>query len=114
MRAVLPLCVIAIVLVATPPAVAQDYVEVGGTVDWLFGETLVLVSDVPSAPIYAIVGQYLVPVPGPRPTVRIDLSQLPQSAYAFMRPGERLRVTGLISDDGGYLIAASIIRGESR
>jgi hypothetical protein len=50
-------------------------------------------------------------VPGPRQTVNIDLSQLPQSEYAFIRLGERVSVIGVVSDDRRRLIGTSIIRG---
>jgi hypothetical protein len=107
-----PLLVSALVVIAAwAPAAAQDYVRVDGTVQWLAGQTLTVVLDEPAGPAaYAIIGQYLVPVPGPRQTVNFDLSQLPQREYAFMRPGERVTVIGVVSDDRHHLIATSIIR----
>jgi hypothetical protein len=92
------------------PAAAQDHVRVDGTVLWIQGQTLTLATDLPSAPGYTIVGQYLLPVPGPRQTVNVDLRQLPQTDYAFMRSGERVSVTGVVSSDRRRLIATSIIR----
>lgn len=108
-----PLLVVALVAItAWSPVAAPDYVRVDGTVHWVSGSTLVLVLDGPPGPTsYAIVGQYLVPIPGPRPTVNVDLSQVPQSEYAFMRPGERVSVIGTASSDRRRLIGASIIRG---
>jgi len=93
------------------PAVAQEYMRFDGTVQWLSGQTLILALDAQiAAPSYVIVGQVLVPVQGPRQTVNVDLHQLPQSEYAFMRSGERIAVIGVPSDDGRRLIATSIIR----
>jgi len=93
------------------PAVAQDYMRFDGTVQWLSGQTLILALDAQTAaPSYVIVGQVLVPVQGPRQTVNVDLRQLPQREYAFMRSGERIAVIGVPSDDGRRLIATSIIR----
>jgi len=93
------------------PAVAQEYLRYDGTLQWLSGQTLSLALDAPTAaPSYMIVGQFLVPVQGPRQTLSVDLSQLPQREYAFMRSGERIAVIGVASDDGRRLIATSIIR----
>jgi hypothetical protein len=93
------------------PAAAQDHVRLDGTVLWLTGQTLTIALDGPIAPAYyTIVGPYVVPVPGQRPTVNIDLRELPQSDYAFMRPGERVGVIGAVSSDRRRLVARSIIR----
>ena len=93
------------------PALAQEYLRIDGTVQWLSGQTLSLALDAPTAaPSYVIVGQILVPVQGPRQTVSVDLSKLPQREYGFMRSGERIAVIGVPSDDGRRLVATSIIR----
>src|SRR5262245_10653413 len=93
------------------PAAAQEYMRFDGTVQWLSGQTLILALDTQTAaPSYVIVGQVLVPVQGPRQTVNIDLRQLPQRDYAFMRSGERVAVIGVPSDDGRRLVATSIVR----
>ena len=91
---------------------AQEYVRVDGVVQWVSGQNLVLLLDVPAGPPwYVVQGPYLVPVPGPRATVSVDLTQLPQSEYAFLRSGERIAVVGTVSDDRRRLIGTSIIRG---
>lgn len=106
------LALIAAYAATASPATAQEYLRVDGTVQWLTGQTLVLMLDVPAGPpSYVIQGPYLVPVPAPRQMVTVDLSQLPQSEYAFMRSGERVAVIGTVSDDRRRLIATSIIRG---
>jgi hypothetical protein len=108
----MPLLVVALVGCAlVAPGAAQDHVRIDGTVLWLSGNNLSLALDGPvSAAQYLIVGQYLVPTAGPRPTVNVDLTRVPQSDYAFMRPGERVSVIGAASSDRRRLIATSIIR----
>jgi hypothetical protein len=93
-------------------APAQEYVELDGTVQWIAGQTLTLGLDTPSGPpSYVISGPFLVPVPAPRQTVEVDLSNLRQADYAFMRTGERLTVIGVLSEDRRRVIATSLIRG---
>ena len=104
--------VVALVMIATATsALAQEQIRVDGTVRWLSGQTLTLQTDVPGPTSYVIVGQVLVPVQRPRPSVDVDLSQLPQSEYAFMRPGERVAVIGTLASEGHRVIATSILRG---
>jgi len=102
--------IIAFIVVLSTMAWAQGQVQVDGTVQWLTGETLMLLSDAPGPTAYVIVGQALLPVPGPRPTVNVDVSRLPQSEYAFMRSGERVTVFGTLTSDGRRVIATSILR----
>src|SRR5207247_1163660 len=92
---VLPLVVALVVISPPAPVMAQDDIRVDGTVMWLSGQTLTLALDGQVVPgYYQIVGQYLVVVPGPRPTVNVDLRDAPQSEYAFMRSGRRIRSCG--------------------
>ena len=107
--------VAALVAVAGPAdAPAQEYVRVEGTVAWLSGNSLRLYTDASSVPsAYVFSGGYLVPVPQPRQTVEVDLRGLPQTAYSFMRPGERVAVVGVFDDDRRVLVATSLIRGPS-
>ena len=104
---------IAVTLVLTSATVllAQGHIQVDGTVQWLSGNTLSVLSDTPGPTAYIMIGQYLQPVPGARPVVSVDLTQLPQSDYAFMRPGERVTVFGTLTSDGRRVIATSIVRG---
>ena len=105
-----------VALWGTPPApgVAQNLIRVDGTVMWLSGQTLTLALDGPVNLYLQILGPYLVPMAGPRPTVNVDLREVPQSDYAFMRPGERLGVIGALSDDRRRLIGKSIIRDDGQ
>jgi len=101
----------ALVMTSTgTPALAQGQIQVDGTVQWLSGQTLAVITDTPGPTAYVIIGQSLLPVPGARPIVNVDVSQLPQSEYAFMRPGERVTVFGTLTSDGRRVIATSILR----
>jgi hypothetical protein len=92
-------------------ALAQRRARVEGTVQWVSGQTLVLLLDAPAGPPqYTIVGPHLVPTAAPRPTVQVDLRELPQSEYAYLRSGDRVAVVGVVSSDGRRLIGSSIIR----
>ncbi len=103
--------IIALVMIWTmAPARAQGQIQVDGTVQWLTGQTLTILSDTPGPTAYVIIGQSLLPVPGARPVVTVDVSQLPQSEYAFMRSGERVTVFGTLASDGRRVIATSILR----
>ena len=110
---VLSSLVTALAAVALPAdAPAQEYVQVEGTVAWVTGNSLRLYIDsayVP--PAYVISGGYLVPVPQPRQSVDVDLRGLPQTAYSFMRSGERVAVIGTFYGDRRLLVATSLIRG---
>jgi hypothetical protein len=107
-----PLLVFAFFVISIPaPARPQGTVRVDGTVQWLSGNTLMLVSDTPGPTQYQIVGQSLLPVPGARPWVNVDVSQLPQSEYMFISPRERVTVIGTLTSDGRRVIATSILRG---
>ena len=99
-------------LLATSPApgMAQDRIRVDGTVMWVSGQTLTLALDGPATLYYQVLGPYLMPMAGPRPTANVDLREVPQSEYAFMRPGERVGVIGEVSSDRRRLIGKSIIR----
>src|SRR5437667_11705323 len=89
---VLPLVVALVVISPPAPVMAQDDIRVDGTVMWLSGQTLTLALDGQVVPgYYQIVGQYLVVVPGLRPTVNVDLRDVPPSQYALIRSGERTR-----------------------
>jgi hypothetical protein len=106
-----PLLITLVLISTAAPALAQGLIRVDGTVQWLSGQTLTLMSDTPGPTAYVIIGQSLLPVPGARPMVNVDLSQLPQSEYAFMRPGERVSVIGTLTSDGRRVVATSILRG---
>lgn len=104
--------VVALVVLSTAAAaLAQEQIRVDGTVQWQSGNTLMLVSDVPGPPSYEIVGQSLLPVPGARPWVNVDVSRLPQSEYMYLQTGEHVAVIGTMTSDGRRVMATSIFRG---
>lgn len=102
---------VVIVVATLAPAMAQDDTRLEGTVQSAFGQTLTLLSDAPENPGYATIGRSLEPVPPAQPRINVDLSQLPLSEYAFIRPGERVSVIGVVSRDGRRVTATTIIRG---
>lgn len=92
------------------PAVAQEPIRVDGTVMWVSGQTLTLALDGPIQPTFYLVGPYLTPGPGQRPTINVDLGRVPQDETAFMRQGEHVGVIGVVSSDRRRIIGVSIIR----
>jgi len=100
--------VLLVVLAAPAPAVGQEHTRVDGTVQSIVDRSLTLLADRP-----IILGPPLLGLPGaPGSTPRrhaglyVDLRQLSFAEYGSIRPGDRISVAGVISDDG--LIATSI------
>jgi hypothetical protein len=98
-----------LVLVVAAPGLsaAQVNVQLSGTIDSIDGQTLTLLTNAP--PRGAMMGP--APTPAPRPTLVVDLDQVPASQYVFLRPGERIAVVGLPSADGRRFTAIAIIGG---
>ena len=105
-----------IIVVAAPaPAVGQDHARVDGTVQSIVDRSLTLLSDTPIIRSRPLLGLPVVPgaTPRPHPGLYVDLRQLSPAEYESIRPGDRISVAGVISDDG--LIATSIsLRSPSR
>jgi type 1 fimbria pilin len=78
---------------AAGSAAAQDAmaVQVQGRVVWIAGQTLVI-------------------VPDGSPSINIDLSQVPQEQHGKLREGDRIVVTGAVTNDRSRLVAASVER----
>ena len=76
-------------LVAPIAAEAQGLVYYTGRVQWLAGLTLIVMTDEGWS-------------------IRVDLRWVDQSSYLGLRTGTRLVVTGVISNDGDFLIGRSI------
>ena len=98
-----------LVVAALGPAVAQVNVQLSGTIESIDGQTLTLLTKAP--PRRVMTGLSLTPVPAERPTLVVDLDELPASQYVFLRPGERIVVVGLPSADGRRFTAIAIIGG---
>jgi hypothetical protein len=72
-------------------AEAQRLLYYGGTVQWIAGSTMVVATDEGWS-------------------LRVDLTRVPQSEYSGLALRDRIIVTGLLSEDGNYLIGVSIRR----
>lgn len=101
--------VLSLVLVVAAPglAAAQVNVQLSGTIESIDGQTLTLLTKAP--PRRVTLGSN--PAPAPRPTLVVDLEEVPASQYVFLRPGERIAVVGLPSADGLRFSAIAIIGG---
>ena len=99
-----PLALAFVLVVAVPgPAAAQVNVQLSGTIESIDGQTLTLLTNAPPR------RANLPPVP--RPTLVVDLAEVPASQYVFLRPGESIAVVGLPSADGRRFAAIAIIGG---
>ena len=79
-------------LLAAPLAAeAQGLVYYEGRAQWIAGSTLIL----------ATVEGF---------SIRVDLTRVDQSQYSGLGPRDRIIVSGVISEDGNYLIGLSIRR----
>jgi hypothetical protein len=84
--------VLSLLLAVTVRAAAQDpLVRVEGRVAWIAGQTLVM-------------------APDGRSSIGVDLSQLPQDQHAKLREGERIVVTGAVTNDRSKLVAYAVER----
>ena len=85
------------ILAAPLAAGAQGVVYYEGRVQWVSGSTLVLATDAGGS-------------------VRVDLRRVDQSEYQGLRSAARIIVSGVISEDGNYLIGLSIrqVRSDSQ
>ena len=103
--------VLSLFLVVAAPnlAAAQVNVELAGTIESIDGQTLTLLTNPPRRG--AMMGPNRAAVPAPRPTLVVELDEVPASQYVFLRPGERIAVVGLPSADGRRFAAIAIIGG---
>jgi hypothetical protein len=96
-----------IVGVAAPIA-AQVNVQLSGTVESVGDHMLTLITNVPRRRVF---GADPAATPAPRPTIEVDLAEVPASQWVFLRRGERIAVVGLPSADGKRFTAIAIIGG---
>jgi len=84
-------------LAAQIAAAAQGLVYYEGRAQWIAGSTLILATDEGGS-------------------IRVDLRRVDQSEYSGLGPRVRIIVSGVISEDGNYLIGLSIrrVRSESQ
>jgi hypothetical protein len=84
--------VIASLLWALGIGTAQDApLRVEGRVAWIAGQTLVI-------------------VPDGSPSITIDLSQVPQEQRTALREGDRVIVSGAVTNERNRVVAASVER----
>jgi len=91
------IAMIAVGLLAAPLAAeAQRLVYYEGRAQWIAGSTLILATDEGWS-------------------IRVDLTRVDQREYLGLGPRVRIIVSGVVSEDGNYLIGRSIrrIRSES-
>ena len=88
------------------PVAAQVNVQLSGTVESIGDHTLTLITNAPRRRVFGAD-----PTPAPRPTLEVDLAEVPASQWVFLRPGERIAVVGLPSADGRRFAAVAIIGG---
>ena len=82
-------------LLAAPRAAeAQGLVYYEGRVQWIAGSTMILMTDEGWS-------------------IRVDLTRVDQSEYSGLGSRVRIIVTGVVSEDGNYLIGVSIRRTRS-
>jgi hypothetical protein len=97
--------VILLASVASPVA-AQVNVQLSGTIESIGDHSLTLITNAPRRRVFgADVAA------APRPTLEVDLEEVPASQWVFLRPGERIAVVGLPSADGRRFAAVAIIGG---
>src|ERR1700694_5448702 len=105
-RAFVVSALIALVASVASPVAAQVNVQLSGTVESIGDHTLTLITTAPRRRVFG--GDA---APAPRPTIEVDLEEVPASQWVFLRPGERIAVVGLPSADGRRFAAVAIIGG---
>ena len=88
------------------PVVAQVNVQLSGTIESVGDHELTLITKAP--PRRAFDAN---PTPAARPTLLVNLEEVPASQWVFLRPGERIAVVGLPSADGKRFAAIAVIGG---
>ena len=90
------------------PLTAQVNQQISGIVESVGDHELTLRT---AAPPRRVFGAGANPAPAPRPTLLVNLEEVPASQWVFLRPGERIAIVGLPSADGLRFAAIAIIGG---
>ncbi len=90
---------------AASPVAAQVNVQLSGIVESVGDHELTLITLAPRRRVFGGAE------PTPRPTLLVNLEEVPASQWVFLRPGERIAVVGLPSVDGKRFDAIAIIGG---
>lgn len=88
------------------PVAAQVNVQLSGTIESIGDHSLTLMTNAPRRRVFGADA-----TPAPRPTLEVDLEDVPASQWVFLRPGERIAVVGLPSADGRRFAAVAVIGG---
>ena len=96
-----------LVAAVASPAAAQVNVQLSGTVESIGDHELTLLTSTPRRRVFGANPA----APSPRPTLLVNLEDVPASQWVFLRPGERIAVVGLPSADGKRFTAIAIIGG---
>ena len=101
-------CVLAATLVGavTNSVAAQVNIQLSGIVESVGDHELTLITNASRRRVFG--GDS---TPAPRPTLLVNLEEVPASQWVFLRPGERIAVVGLPSADGQRFAAIAIIGG---
>jgi len=98
-------------ITAAPATRGQVNEQISGTVESIWGPTLVLRTN-PPPPRRVTFGESARPVAPAVPTIlEVDLDNAPASQWVFLRPGERIAVVGVPSADGRRFSAIRVIGG---
>jgi hypothetical protein len=92
---------------AAAPVAAQVNMQLSGTIESIEGQTLTLLP--PAPPRRPTIGAPA--PPAQRPSLVVNLDDVPASQYVFLRPGDRISVVGLLAADGRHFTAVSIVGG---
>jgi hypothetical protein len=106
-RTALACALLALVASAPSPLAAQVNVQLSGIVESIGDHMLTLRTAGPTRRVFGADGKS----PAPRPTLDVNLEEVPASQWVFLRPGERIAVVGLPSADGLRFAAIAIIGG---
>jgi hypothetical protein len=86
----------ALLIATSTPAMSEpQYVRIDGRVQWISAEKMLLLPSFSGVP------------------VNVDLRQAPQDQYAVLAPGTRVVVDGAVSNDGRWLVAATVRPSEA-
>jgi hypothetical protein len=88
--------VVSMILLGTvaPSAAQGPHVLLDGRVQWIAGQTMMVIPGSGSIP------------------VRVDLGAVPLEQYATLRDGDWVVLSGVISSDGRWLVGEFVMRAE--
>jgi hypothetical protein len=106
-RALVACAVVVLTGAVGRPASAQINVQLSGIVESVGDHALTLITSAPPRRVFGAAPA----APALRPTLEVDLAEVPASQWVFLRPGERIAVVGVPSADGQRFAAIAVIGG---